>query len=953
MPAVSVCDPLARAMHHNLDVAGQSKSSDDLNITGLTGGASRILCSELDYEETDNYRQTVQDHLKNKYIVLSLPKQENSSSGDKTTTTDVGAGSSSSGGTKTTGSAKEPRLPEPKVVLYAPDRISLGWAKDFPVGAGMLNVGNTCYLNSTLQALFHVPALVNWLLTDTHHKSKCSEGIDRHRFISDGAGECLTCAVAKTLTASHQKSGEVIRPFLVYDKLKIICRTLVHGQQEDAHEFLRYLLEGMEKAYLSRHKATKLDSYSKETTPINQIFGGYIRTEVKCLQCGHISTTFQHFQDLLLDIRKANTIDEALAGYFGREMLDNNDYKCESCKRRVPACKQFTLERPPKVLCLQLKRFSVMGGKISRHVSFKQTIDMGPHIRRKPGEPISKVIYKLTSMVTHMGPSVNCGHYTAIAQVSSGKFFSFDDSSVRQVSLNSVTSTNAYIMIFEMEPSSIANGQALNSQLSSSKGEISLSKSPSSSLSSYSHSNGVSSSKLLDHGSGSLSRALTPSRNGEGSSSSSLSASTRLALSSRPLSSYTSSYGSRSLTRDSSLNRITSTPPSPPLTSLSHLTLPLSSSVRRSYHLSSQPSSSYLEKNRLNETSKSGKLVDYDGDSSEDEDKTSHSTLKKFRDEQEPQKFSGNNGSSSPRSSNKSNGNSHAYSPRRATSRSPTSSNHNSNNHHHNYAPSNGMDSVSANGNGNRNGRSSSSNGSSSRGSSPKNVINNGKAEHSNGSSDKSKDKWHSSKSRTNSPDRKTYAKTSAGLNKGWQVSKESSPPSSTATANGWDDSHSCSSRSNNRSMTPNTADSRSYNGNNRSESTSHLQKTSLYGYGNMGVLSWDGGKARLDREIDSDRRQEIVKRRYDDDDDEYDRGRTKKIKVHHNDHNNRGNDSRYNRFQEFENNKWKYPNSNNNNNYYRYNNQSYHRPRHGGNHNRSNHSRRFNHNKSRSHWRR
>lgn len=71
---------------------------------------------------------------------------------------------------------------------------------------------------------------------------------------------------------------------------------MVPGQQEDAHEFLRYLLEGMEKAYLTRREATKLDSYSKETTPINQIFGGYIRTEVKCLQCKHISTTFQHFQ---------------------------------------------------------------------------------------------------------------------------------------------------------------------------------------------------------------------------------------------------------------------------------------------------------------------------------------------------------------------------------------------------------------------------------------------------------------------------------------------------------------------------------------------------------------------------------------------------------------------------------------------------------------------------------
>ena len=140
-------------------------------------------------------------------------------------------------------------------------------------------------------------------------------------------------------------------------------------------------------------------------------------------------------QDLLVDIRKASTLDEALSSYFSQEHLDNNDYKCEACKRRVPATKQFRLERPPKVLCVQLKRFSVMGGKISRHIGFKQTVDMGPYLWRDYGEPPKKLNYRLTSMVTHMGPSVNCGHYTAVAQVSSGKFYSFDDSCVSITSL--------------------------------------------------------------------------------------------------------------------------------------------------------------------------------------------------------------------------------------------------------------------------------------------------------------------------------------------------------------------------------------------------------------------------------------------------------------------------------------------------------------------------------------
>lgn len=131
--------------------------------------------------------------------------------------------------------------------------------------------------------------------------------------------------------------------------------------------------------------------------------------------------------------------------------MDNNDYKCEACKRRVPATKQFSLERAPKVLCVQLKRFSVLGGKISRHIGFKQTVDMGPHLWREPGEPERHLNYKLMSMVTHMGPSVNCGHYTAVAQVSTGQYYSFDDACVRPINLGNVLNTNAYIMIFEME----------------------------------------------------------------------------------------------------------------------------------------------------------------------------------------------------------------------------------------------------------------------------------------------------------------------------------------------------------------------------------------------------------------------------------------------------------------------------------------------------------------------
>ncbi|KAE8741396.1 hypothetical protein FOCC_FOCC013095 [Frankliniella occidentalis] len=343
-------------------------------------------------------------------------------------------------------------LPEPKHVLYHPDKVTLGWKGYFRAGAGFVNLGNTCYLNATLQALFHVPAFVDWLLGDTEHMKKC-ELVN-----GQGYGDCITCSMSRTLRLSQ--SHPIVKPTLITSKIKMICRHMSHGSQEDAHEFMRHLLENMEKAYLNRCKATKLDPYSKETTPINQIFGGYIRTEVKCLRCNYASTTFQHFQDLILDIRKASKVEDAMDQYFCKEKLDGeNSYKCEKCKCGVPATKKYSIERPPKVLCIQLKRFNAIGVKLPKPVEHRTQMDLKRHVHPQSSyAKFATVPYRLISMVTHVGPSSGCGHYTAIAQCSSRTFHHFDDTHVHPVSLQSVLNNCAYILIYEMEPQALKHG---------------------------------------------------------------------------------------------------------------------------------------------------------------------------------------------------------------------------------------------------------------------------------------------------------------------------------------------------------------------------------------------------------------------------------------------------------------------------------------------------------------
>lgn len=144
----------------------------------------------------------------------------------------------------------------------------------------------------------------------------------------------------------------------------------------------------------------------------------------------------------------------------------------------MSATKQFFVERAPMVLCIALKRFSLAGGKLSKHVQFRKKISLSKYTYNKNTQQqlvcllnsitcfnykkkqnfiiITKLnfflqSYKLVSLVTHLGPSQNCGHYTAIGQAPNGNYYQFDDSCVRPLPLSAVLGTNAYIMFFEKD----------------------------------------------------------------------------------------------------------------------------------------------------------------------------------------------------------------------------------------------------------------------------------------------------------------------------------------------------------------------------------------------------------------------------------------------------------------------------------------------------------------------
>lgn len=173
------------------------------------------------------------------------------------------------------------------------------------------------------------------------------------------------------------------------------------GQQEDSHEFLRLLIEAMQKSCKKARPAnsSSVDQGNPQGAPAEresassntntkesvdteypfQLFSGKIESKVTCGHCGTTSSTLDPIEDLGLEVTpvagaalkslggRRNTpspvptsaladVSHALQRFACAEDLDAG-YKCEKCGKVGKATKQMRLASIPPILTLHLKRF--------------------------------------------------------------------------------------------------------------------------------------------------------------------------------------------------------------------------------------------------------------------------------------------------------------------------------------------------------------------------------------------------------------------------------------------------------------------------------------------------------------------------------------------------------------------------------------------------------------------
>uniref|UniRef100_A0A0K2UGW7 Ubiquitin carboxylterminal hydrolase 1like [Bombus terrestris] n=1 Tax=Lepeophtheirus salmonis TaxID=72036 RepID=A0A0K2UGW7_LEPSM len=349
--------------------------------------------------------------------------------------------------------------------------------------ASLCNLGNTCFLNSVLYTLRFTPGFshsLHHLACDLGSTSKAKNG---GRPPEVEVIERLHELFRTLKSADDMEAREPVPPSSFLQSVSRLNPMFEGNRQQDAHELLMMILDmiqeirvplsptsengdspnGLSKldpegSNLSSKKGYKrwkssssppsvMGSNSKLADPHNSVppldtgddhplpnfikenFVGKAVMSTRCMECEMSTHRSEPFTNI--DIALQFEDDEDLVGkeLFLKKIMasetlkENNKYWCEECSRLNEAQRSVTYELLPKIMVLQLKRFTATGSKtymskINDYIPTPFSMDCFCTKCTDKSSREPRHHYRLYAVIMHLGGTLASGHYISYVRAS-------------------------------------------------------------------------------------------------------------------------------------------------------------------------------------------------------------------------------------------------------------------------------------------------------------------------------------------------------------------------------------------------------------------------------------------------------------------------------------------------------------------------------------------------------
>jgi len=354
--------------------------------------------------------------------------------------------------------------------------------KFFPL-IGMQNVGLTCYMNSILQCLLHIPELNAFFIKLYPERKNEFMKINNDCETNGRLCEEYYNIVKKVFENNnnnknkiynihrHYNRNDSIAPIAFNKLLSNLNPQFARYESNDAKDLLLYLFQAMHselnyygdkrlknvpkcnqlienesfKFFMTVNKSLNLSIFS-------HLFYGITKSITKCSKCKNKLYNFQFIQFLSFPTfeYKNNYFNlyRGFKDYIKTEKMEgDNQCYCQFCKGLKNSLVKTKIFIPPIYLLINIDY-----GKDKKYlpssINFGSFIDIKDFIDNNYKGCTQ---YKLISVTTHIGHSGNSGHYISYCRNSNDKWYEFNDSSVYEVNSDKIYNYTPYLLIYKIE----------------------------------------------------------------------------------------------------------------------------------------------------------------------------------------------------------------------------------------------------------------------------------------------------------------------------------------------------------------------------------------------------------------------------------------------------------------------------------------------------------------------